>query len=607
MANDKFINLEELSTTTQALLSKINEQANLKVNKNNIIPKLTEGTEIASIEGIKLYTPEAITLQDVANRVISYQDLSGTPTIPNVVSTYSSTGTDAVNGKAVANAISSTYSSTSTKAMNGIAVASAITSTYSSTGTLAVNGQAVASALSTIHDTLVVTITSGYSTSDQEYWYNASQSMANIKAAYNAGKTCYAKYQDRIYYLFTIYSSSVIFIHYRSVSSSGYLVAELLSITASGPSAPQTYCFPIISNSNASSGQILQYNSTSKYWQPTTHTLANITDVTISSPAEGQLLKYDATNSKWINSANITLPSSSGTLALTSDITTAIGNVNSFDVEVVNSLPSSNIKTHTIYFVSSTSATNNVYDEYMYINSAWEKIGNTAVDLTGYVQESQLAAVAATGSYNSLTDKPTIPTVTSTYSSTGTDAVNGTAVASALETLNFVPVLNNDLLVSNDGGNGNGFIVEYMENSLIQASWNGVSIHQLNNPTTATDAANKSYVDSAISAIVHPVISVNGATGVVTLTASNVGALPSSTTYVSSFNGQAGAVNVTIPAAQVQADWNATTGMAAILNKPSIPAAVSVSNTLSSGTLIATINGTNIYAPSYIDADGVSY
>jgi len=34
---------------------------------------------------------------------------------------------------------------------------------------------------------------------------------------------------------------------------------------------------------------------------------------------------------------------------------------------------------------------------------------------------------------------------------------------------------------------------------------------------------------------------------------------------------------------------------------------VSITNTLSSGTLIATINGTNIYAPAYTDADGVSY
>ncbi len=68
-------------------------------------------------------------------------------------------------------------------------------------------------------------------------------------------------------------------------------------------------------------------------------------------------------------------------------------------------------------------------------------------------------------------------------------------------------------------------------------------------------------------------------------TASEVGALPSSTTYVSSFNGntgaityippvssvngQTGVVELTIPAAQVQSDWNATSGMGKLLNKPS--------------------------------------
>ena len=50
--------------------------------------------------------------------------------------------------------------------------------------------------------------------------------------------------------------------------------------------------------------------------------------------------------------------------------------------------------------------------------------------------------------------------------------------------------------------------------------------------------------------------SVNGKTGVVVLNASDVGALPDSTI---------------IPAAQVNSDWNANSGVAQILNKPTIP------------------------------------
>lgn len=67
-------------------------------------------------------------------------------------------------------------------------------------------------------------------------------------------------------------------------------------------------------------------------------------------------------------------------------------------------------------------------------------------------------------------------------------------------------------------------------------------------------------------------------------TASEVGALPDNTTYVSSFNGdtgdivyeapvtsvngQTGDIVLSIPAPQVQSDWNASSGMGQILNKP---------------------------------------
>ena len=62
MPNNQFINLEELSKTTQALLSKINEQSNLKVNKSNVEAIVTEGTKIADIEGVEL--PQTTTFME---------------------------------------------------------------------------------------------------------------------------------------------------------------------------------------------------------------------------------------------------------------------------------------------------------------------------------------------------------------------------------------------------------------------------------------------------------------------------------------------------------------------------------------------------------------
>lgn len=60
--------------------------------------------------------------------------------------------------------------------------------------------------------------------------------------------------------------------------------------------------------------------------------------------------------------------------------------------EVVNELPTQDISTSTIYLVpKSESGTNNIYDEYIYVNNAWEKIGDTELDLSNYIQKSQTA------------------------------------------------------------------------------------------------------------------------------------------------------------------------------------------------------------------------
>lgn len=95
------------------------------------------------------------------------------------------------------------------------------------------------------------------------------------------------------------------------------------------------------------------------------------------------------------------------------EVQNLINSITTMNVQVVTSLPTSNISSTTIYLVpKANSETDNVYDEYLYANSNWEKIGDTTIDLSNYVQASQLAKVATSGSYNDLTNKPTIPTVT---------------------------------------------------------------------------------------------------------------------------------------------------------------------------------------------------
>lgn len=62
-------------------------------------------------------------------------------------------------------------------------------------------------------------------------------------------------------------------------------------------------------------------------------------------------------------------------------IATAIGDINSFDIVIVQSLPAVG-KEHTIYFVPKTGSQGDSYDEYLYLDSHWEMIGTTDVDVS---------------------------------------------------------------------------------------------------------------------------------------------------------------------------------------------------------------------------------
>lgn len=59
--------------------------------------------------------------------------------------------------------------------------------------------------------------------------------------------------------------------------------------------------------------------------------------------------------------------------------------------EIVASLPTTDIDPNTIYMIlSGTSATENVYNEFMYVNNAWELIGTSATDLTNYYTKAEV-------------------------------------------------------------------------------------------------------------------------------------------------------------------------------------------------------------------------
>ena len=73
-------------------------------------------------------------------------------------------------------------------------------------------------------------------------------------------------------------------------------------------------------------------------------------------------------------------------------IQSAIGSVTGLNFEIVQTLPASGVA-GTIYLVPNSGTAPNIYDEYIWITNAFEKIGTTAVDLSGYVQKTEMVAI----------------------------------------------------------------------------------------------------------------------------------------------------------------------------------------------------------------------
>ena len=66
--------------------------------------------------------------------------------------------------------------------------------------------------------------------------------------------------------------------------------------------------------------------------------------------------------------------------------------------EIVNSLPTENIKTNVIYMLRNSQQSGDLYDEYMYINNAWEPIGTSATEMDNYYTKAETNSLPAIAS-----------------------------------------------------------------------------------------------------------------------------------------------------------------------------------------------------------------
>ena len=78
---------------------------------------------------------------------------------------------------------------------------------------------------------------------------------------------------------------------------------------------------------------------------------------------------------------NTAYNASSNKVATMSDINTAIGGISSFSFEIVSSLPATGSSSKIYLVAKSSSGTNQVYTEYIYVNNAWEIIGDTQMTI----------------------------------------------------------------------------------------------------------------------------------------------------------------------------------------------------------------------------------
>lgn len=77
---------------------------------------------------------------------------------------------------------------------------------------------------------------------------------------------------------------------------------------------------------------------------------------------------------------------------LTEEVKSLIGNTKALEFSVVDELPSSGEKS-TIYLVSNSKAENDAYDEFIWLNNKFEKIGTTSVDLSGYLKATDITGI----------------------------------------------------------------------------------------------------------------------------------------------------------------------------------------------------------------------
>ena len=272
------------------------------------------------------------------------------------------------------------------------------------------------------------------------------------------------------------------------------------------------------------------------------------------------------------------------------EINTKISAIPKFTIEVVNTLPTSGISVTTVYLRLSGSESQNLYTEFIYVVQGtvpeeyigddglyldgagiWEKLGTQTVDLTGYATEDFVKGYAQPkDDYALRSEIPAVP-VKSVNGKTGAVSLSASDVGArpstwtptasevgALPSSTKIPAKTSELT------NDSGFITGYTETDPTVPAWAKASTK----PSYTKSEVGLGNVEnvkqySANNPPPYPVTSVNGKTGAVSLSASDVGARPSDWTPTAAnvgavptsrkINGKALSADITLSASDVGA------------------------------------------------------
>ena len=168
-------------------------------------------------------------------------------------------------------------------------------------------------------------------------------------------------------------------------------------------------------------------------------------------------------------------------------LTEEISKITSFEIKIVNTLPSSGEK-GTIYFVpSSDPDQQNVYEEYIWINNAWELIGSTKIDLSEYYNQYE---VTGEGSF-----------ITGVSATTSTSGAKLKFTKSNTGTVSYATNAGSATYATNAGTATNATSASYATNagSSTYATNAGSSTYATNagTATRATNASSAGYATNA--------------------------------------------------------------------------------------------------------------